>query len=116
MHTQHRDFSVLNQAEGVLQVHIAQADGFYLRTCQLNTGLVLLFDKIIVKCLAVFGDNLYAIAHGGHLLSQRVSNPVYHRKAEKARGKLESFGPEPGQPGIKVALILPEQEQAALPD
>ena len=49
---------VLDDAEGVLQIHIAHADGFDLRAAELDAGLILLLHEIVVVGLAVGRDLL----------------------------------------------------------
>ena len=49
---------VLDDAEGVLQVHIAHADGLDLRAAELDAGLILLLHEIVVVGPAVGRDLL----------------------------------------------------------
>ena len=72
MHPVEEHLTVLDDAEGVLQVHIPLADGLDLGAGKLNTGFVFLFDEIVVKSLAVGGQLLDGLlCHPGHLLSVR---------------------------------------------
>ena len=59
------DLAVLGDAEGILQVQRAGADGFDLRAEQLDAGLVAVLHKIVVERFAVLGGDLDAgLFHG----------------------------------------------------
>ena len=66
---------VLDGAEGVLQVHVAQADGLDLGAGQLDARLVFILHEVVVEGLAVAGDLLVLLLlrHGGHPLSGAIS-------------------------------------------
>ena len=59
------DLAVLGDAEGILQVQRAGADGFDLRAEQLDAGLAAVLHKIVVERFAVLGGDLDAgLFHG----------------------------------------------------
>ena len=65
VHPMHVHLTVLGDAEGIFQVHMALTDRLDLGARQLDACLVLILDKIIVVGLAVLGDHLDAPAlHG----------------------------------------------------
>ena len=73
MHPQYGHLSVLDDAERVLQVDIAQTDGFDFGARKFDAGLVFFLDKIVVVGLAVLRHDLDRLCHrappflqGGH--------------------------------------------------
>ena len=68
VHPQDGQLPVLDETEGVLQVHIAHADGLDLGARQLDAGLELLLDEVVVIGFLVSCHLLYGLGHGGHLL------------------------------------------------
>ena len=61
---------VLDGAEGILQVHVAHADGLHFRSRQFDARLVPVLHEVVVKGFAVFGDEFPTLlGHCGHLLS-----------------------------------------------
>jgi len=84
------DLAVLGDAEGILQVQRAGADGFDLRAEQLDAGLAAVLHKIVVERFAVLGGDLDAgLFHG------RTSFPcglIYISIAHPAAGRKRIMG------------------------
>ena len=70
MHPDDLHLSVFDQAEGILQVHIALTDGFDLGTGQRDARFIAVLDKIIMERLAVFGRSAWCLS------DPRASPPV----------------------------------------
>ena len=65
MHAVDRHLPVLDDAEGVLQVHLAHADGLDLGAVQLDAGLVFVLHEIVMIGLPIGGDELdWGVIHG----------------------------------------------------
>ena len=110
MHPKDRYLPILDQAEGVLQVHIAQTDGFDLCARQLDPSLIPLLDGIVVECLVVFGDDLHPIAHSGHLaLLGQSSNYItgWAKRQEESVGPPRPKLPEISADGLPRPLRRP---------
>ena len=57
VHPQNGELTILDDAEGILQIHIALTDGLDFGARKLNTGLELFLDELVVVCLVVFCNN-----------------------------------------------------------
>ena len=65
VHAVDHHLSVLDDAEGVLQVHIAHADGLDLGAAQLDAGLVFVLHEVVMIGLPIGGDELdWGVIHG----------------------------------------------------
>ena len=77
MYAEGKDLAVPYVAVGVLEIGTPGTQGFDLRAEQSNTGLVRIFNKIIVMRLAVFRQDavlfLMCVSHTGGLLFMRCS-------------------------------------------
>jgi hypothetical protein len=49
MHVAHPEFTLYEETEAVDKAHFAFPDGFHFRSHQCHTGIVFVFDEIIVK-------------------------------------------------------------------
>ena len=67
VHPNDRHLSVLDVAEGVLQIHMALADGFDLGAGQFDAGLIFFLNEVVVVRLAVFRHDLDTLAQVRHL-------------------------------------------------
>ena len=80
VHSVERHLPVLDGAEGILQIHVAHANGLHFRARQFDARLVAVLHKIVVKGFAVFRDLtvagfLFLLRHGRHLPSSQSDLP-----------------------------------------
>lgn len=55
MHSPHKQFSILNRTEAILQIDLAGPDRFHFGSCELDPSLKAFQDKVFMKSLTIIG-------------------------------------------------------------
>ena len=91
VHSAHEQLSVLYRAKGVLEIHVACADGLDLGSCKLYARFKPLQHEVLVECFAVAGYFLHAELFRGHSSHILSGNAYYSTAAVKIKEKYVNF-------------------------